>query len=97
MPLSDGGRIGITVGLADDDKNVLVSVRDTGEGITQNRLLHLFDRFYRVDAARIRVTGGSGLGLSIARQVIESHGGTLWVESALGVGSTFSFSLPAAR
>ena len=70
-----------------------MSVNDSGEGIAQNRLPHLFDRFYRVDAAHGRETGGSGLGLSIARQVIESHGGTIWVESELGEGSTFSFTL----
>jgi signal transduction histidine kinase len=89
-----GGRIEVEVRRQQEGAGVLVSVRDTGEGIPQELVPHLFDRFYRVDAARSREKGGSGLGLSIVRQVIESHGGSIWVESELGRGSRFLFTLP---
>ena len=70
------------------------SVRDFGSGIASEHLPRVFERFYRVDTARSRSTGGTGLGLSIARHLIEQHGGRIWVESILGEGSTFLFTLP---
>ncbi len=73
---------------------VLVSVRDTGTGIPPEDLPHVFERFYRADRSRARATGGSGLGLTIARQIVEAHGGQIWAQSWLGAGSTFAFSLP---
>ncbi len=73
------------------------SVRDFGPGIASEHLSRIFERFYRVDKARSRATGGTGLGLSIARHLIEQHGGHIWVESVLGEGSTFLFTLPLAR
>ena len=73
---------------------VLVSVRDTGTGISPEDLAHVFERFYRADRSRARSTGGSGLGLTIAKQIVEAHGGQIWAQSWLGAGSTFAFSLP---
>jgi signal transduction histidine kinase len=76
------------------DGHVLVSVRDTGTGIAPEDLPHVFERFYRADRSRARSTGGSGLGLTIAKQIVEAHGGQIWVQSWLGAGSTFAFNLP---
>jgi len=73
-----------------------VSVKDYGVGIAPEHLPHLFDRFFRVDLARGREDGGAGLGLSIAQEICEAHGGTLSVESRIGEGSVFSFHLPSA-
>ncbi|MCY3690719.1 MAG: ATP-binding protein, partial [Chloroflexi bacterium] len=66
-------------------------------GIPPDALPHVFDRLYRADPSRDRATGGSGLGLTIARQLIEAHGGTIWAESEPGQGSRFGFDLPAAE
>jgi two-component system sensor histidine kinase SaeS len=73
---------------------VQVEVSDTGEGIPDEELNRVFDRFYRPERSRSRDTGGAGLGLSIAKGIVEAHGGRIWVESALGKGSTFGFALP---
>jgi len=75
---------------------VQFSVQDFGPGIPSEHLPRLFERFYRVEKARSREKGGTGLGLSIAKQLIEQHGGRIWVESDLGKGSTFLFTLPLA-
>jgi two-component system phosphate regulon sensor histidine kinase PhoR len=71
-----------------------VDVKDNGIGIPQESLHRVFERFYRVDKARSREQGGTGLGLSIVKHIIDAHHGTVHVESSLGLGSTFSFSLP---
>jgi signal transduction histidine kinase len=71
----------------------LVSVRDTGHGISEEDQKHVFDKFFRVAATAHEVTG-TGLGLSIARRIVEAHGGEMWLESELGVGTTFYFTLP---
>jgi len=76
---------------------VEVSVSDTGEGIPAEDLPNIFERFYRVDKSRARVTGGSGLGLTIAKRLVEAHGGTIKVQSKLGKGSRFSFTIPVAE
>jgi len=76
---------------------VEVSVSDTGEGIPAEDLPHIFERFYRVDKSRARATGGSGLGLTIAKRLVEAHGGKITVQSKLGKGSRFSFTLPIAK
>lgn len=74
---------------------VLITVNDTGEGIPAEHLPHLFTRFYRVDKSRARASGGSGIGLTIARHLVEAHGGRIWAESeGLGCGSQFSVLLP---
>ncbi|MCK4274412.1 MAG: HAMP domain-containing protein [Dehalococcoidales bacterium] len=87
-----GGRITVTARHRDD--KVYISVADTGEGIPADDLPMVFERFYRVDKSRARATGGSGLGLTIARRLVEAHGGTIDVESQPGQGSTFTFTLP---
>lgn len=93
----EGGKVAISAQRLDGE--VRVSVRDTGIGIPSEHLAHLFDRFYRVDKSRSRrAGGGSGIGLTIARALVEAQGGHIWVESeGEGHGSTFSFSLPAAK
>jgi signal transduction histidine kinase len=87
-----GGEIGVSA--TRDNGNVLVSVCDTGEGIAAEDLPHVFDRFYRADRSRARHTGGYGLGLAIVKQLVQAHGGTITVQSELGKGSTFTFSIP---
>jgi len=71
-----------------------VCVRDNGPGIPEADLPHLFERFYRVDKGRSRETGGTGLGLSIVKHIVQLHGGRVWVESTLGRGTAFHFTLP---
>lgn len=78
------------------DGFVQFDVSDTGIGIPDNDIPRIFERFYRVDKARSRELGGTGLGLSIVKHLIQAHGGQVWVRSALGKGSTFSFTIPAA-
>jgi signal transduction histidine kinase len=79
-----------------DGKDVRITVQDNGEGIPADELPHVFERFYRTDHARSRDTGGSGLGLTIARSLVEAHNGRIWVESVEHKGSTFTFSLPVS-
>ena len=86
------GNINITAGKQADE--IVVSVSDTGEGISAEDLPNIFERFYRVDKSRTRSTGGSGLGLTIARRLVEAHGGKITVKSEQGKGSTFTFTLP---
>jgi two-component system phosphate regulon sensor histidine kinase PhoR len=74
---------------------VRIAVADTGIGIPSDQRQRIFERFYRVDAARSREAGGTGLGLSIARHLAEAHGGRIEVESEVGRGSTFTLVLPA--
>jgi signal transduction histidine kinase len=76
---------------------VEVSVTDTGEGIPSKDLPNIFERFYRVDKSRTRATGGSGLGLTIAKRLVEAHDGKIEVQSELGKGSCFTFTLPVGE
>jgi two-component system, OmpR family, phosphate regulon sensor histidine kinase PhoR len=87
-----GGRIEVSALRA--GQQVVTTVADTGIGIPQAEQGRIFERFYRVDAARSRDAGGTGLGLSIARHIVEAHGGRIWVDSTVGEGSRFHFSLP---
>lgn len=92
---NDGG---VTkVGFYDMDKYILVEVADNGIGIPKEHLNHVFDRFYRVDKSRSRQRGGSGLGLSIVKHIVESHKQTINVRSTPKLGSTFGFTLEKAR
>lgn len=85
------------VSFYDMDKNILVEVADSGIGIPEKHLKHLFDRFYRVDKSRSREQGGSGLGLSIVKHIIEAHKQTINVRSTMNVGSTFGFTLEKSK
>jgi PAS domain S-box-containing protein len=87
-----GGRV--TVGAALRDGEILFWVQDTGAGIAAEEMPHVFDRFWQAQKAR---RGGAGLGLQIVKGIIEAHGGRIWVESKVGVGTTFYFTLPTAQ
>lgn len=76
------------------DTSVLLEVRDTGPGLSEEEAQHVFERFYRADSSRTRESGGSGLGLSIVAALVAAHGGTVTVDSAPGVGATFRVELP---
>lgn len=89
-----GGVVSVTV-VADRDV-ALFSVRDTGRGIPADRLESIFERFRQVDSSDAREKGGTGLGLPIARAIVDRHGGRMWAESDEGAGSTFRFTLPLA-
>jgi two-component system phosphate regulon sensor histidine kinase PhoR len=86
----------VTLSAEAQGAEVKFCVEDFGAGIASEHLGRLFERFYRVDKTRSRESGGTGLGLSIAKHIVESHRGTMWVESELGRGSRFCFTLPAA-
>ncbi len=99
-----GGRVTISAELAPGEEAreqgstgtplLLVSVADTGPGIPAEDLPHVFDRFYRADKSRSRAGGGSGLGLTIARYIVEAHGGRIWAQSQVGEGTRITFTLP---
>jgi len=76
---------------------ITVSIADTGEGIADDTIGTIFDRFRRADPSRTRATGGAGLGLSITKNLVEAHGGNIWVESKLGDGSKFMFTIPVGN
>jgi two-component system sensor histidine kinase BaeS len=81
----------------DDDGAALLSVTDTGDGLAPEELERIFERFYRADTSRSRDRGGSGIGLTIARALVEAHGGRLWAESdGPGTGTRIVCRLPAA-
>jgi two-component system phosphate regulon sensor histidine kinase PhoR len=90
-----GGSVEVTATVM--AREAIVTVSDTGIGIPLVDQERIFERFYRVDAARSREAGGTGLGLSIARHIVETHAGRIWVESEVGRGSQFFFSIPLAR
>ncbi|HJS07653.1 MAG TPA: ATP-binding protein [Pirellulales bacterium] len=88
----DGGRV--EVSLRENGRHAILEVTDTGVGISDTELMHVFERFYRVDKARSRSVGGSGLGLAITKWIVEAHGGSITVASKVGVGTTFAVNLP---
>jgi len=85
------GKVEISVEELSDE--VKVSIKDNGIGLPNDVLDKIFRKFYQVDTSSTREKGGSGLGLSICKGIIETHGGKIWVESELGKGATFSFTL----
>ena len=91
----EGGSVTVSAG-ASGDGMVRVAVADTGPGIQSEDLLRVFDRFFRADASRSRATGGVGLGLTIAKELVEVHGGTIYVENVVPSGARFVFELPIA-
>lgn len=92
----NGGQVFIKAYL-NGDNMVEIAVQDFGLGIPKDALGQLFTKFYRVDNSDRREIGGTGLGLAISREIVEAHGGKIWVDSDLGKGSTFYFTLPAKR
>lgn len=89
----EGGAISIEAQIAGEE-DVCICVSDTGPGIPKEEQARVFERFYKAD--RARTLGGTGLGLAIARHIVEGHGGHIWVESNLGAGATFRFTVPKA-
>jgi signal transduction histidine kinase/DNA-binding response OmpR family regulator len=87
---------GVTVSARLGDHEVILSVTDTGVGIPASDLPYVFEEFHQLGSVAARV-GGSGLGLTISKRIVELHGGNIWVQSSIGVGSVFSFSLPTAE
>ena len=88
-----GGKI--TLDVTTQDNNVILSIEDTGIGIPVESINHIFERFYRVDKSRSRYKGGSGLGLSIVKAIVEAHKGVIKAESRFGEGTKFTVFLPA--
>jgi signal transduction histidine kinase len=90
----DGGTV--TLSTRADGGFALVSVTDTGLGIPADEIEHVFERFRRVRSGAAQSIPGTGLGLTIVKQIVEMHGGKIWVESAVGHGSAFHFTIPLA-
>ena len=80
-----------------DEKNIIIKVNDNGEGINEENMPRLFQRFFRVDVSRSRSQGGSGLGLAIVKHIIDAHNENIYVQSTVGIGSEFSFSLKKSK
>src|SRR5262249_35891315 len=94
IKFTDAGAV--TIKASAQNGTFTIAVHDTGPGIEEADQARIFGEFQQVDGSSTRAKGGSGLGLSIAKRIVELHGGRIWVESARGVGSTFSFTLPIA-
>jgi signal transduction histidine kinase len=86
------GEVRVTANAVNGHFNV--SVADTGPGIPEAHQARIFEQFHQVDSSNTKAKGGTGLGLAIAKQIVEMHGGRIWVESALGTGSTFQVEIP---
>jgi two-component system sensor histidine kinase VicK len=88
----EGGQI--TFSIKEEEDKIIVSIKDQGIGIPKENIGKVFERFYRVDKARSRKLGGTGLGLAIAKEMVQAHGGNIWVKSEEGKGTEILFSLP---
>ncbi|MEO7350764.1 MAG: ATP-binding protein, partial [Marmoricola sp.] len=86
----------VLVSAVAEQTQVVLSVRDHGRGIPEDQLTSVFERFHQVSATDATEKGGTGLGLTITRSIVERHGGSIWVESVYGEGTVFSFTLPLA-
>jgi len=89
----EGGRVRVSA-IEKDQGEIQLSIEDNGIGIPKDDIHRVFERFYRVDKGRSQELEGTGLGLSIVKHLVQAHGGKVWVESQLGKGSTFYFTLP---
>jgi signal transduction histidine kinase len=92
IKFTDTGEVRVTAKAVNGHFNV--SVTDTGPGIPAHHQTRIFEQFHQVDSSNTKAKGGTGLGLAIAKQIVEMHGGRIWVESTLGKGSTFQMELP---
>jgi signal transduction histidine kinase len=92
IKFTDAGEIAVRVTVRDG--MFVVSVADTGPGIREEDRQKIFEEFQQVDSSSTKIKGGTGLGLAIAKRIVEMHGGRIWVESTVGKGSTFFFSIP---
>lgn len=87
----------VTVTVRQDKSDVLIAVQDTGIGIAKEDIPQTFSRFWRSDVSRERVSGGLGVGLSLTKEIVDKHNGTILVESELGKGTTFTLRIPQNR
>jgi signal transduction histidine kinase len=92
IKFTDSGEVRVTASVVNGHFNV--SVTDTGPGIPMEEQKRIFEQFHQVDSSNTKAKGGTGLGLAIAKQIVEMHGGLIWVESIVGRGSTFRLELP---
>ena len=92
IKFTDAGEVRVTAKAA--NSHFTVSVMDTGPGIPEEHQMRIFEQFHQVDSSNTKAKGGTGLGLAIAKQIVEMHGGRIWVVSTLGHGSTFHMGLP---
>jgi len=94
IKFTDAGEVRVAATAANSHFTVTVSVADTGPGIPEAHLARIFEQLHQVDSSNTKAKGGTGLGLAIAKQIVEMHGGCIWVKSTLDKGSTFAMELP---
>src|SRR5512136_1389054 len=92
IKFTDAGEVRVSASSANG--HFAVSVTDTGPGIPEEHQARIFDQFHQVDSSNTKAKGGTGLGLAIAKEIVEMHGGRIWVESTVGEGATFQMELP---
>ncbi len=90
----EGGHVTFSIDVNEEEELLYISVKDEGIGIPKKDVEKVFDRFYRVDKARTRKLGGTGMGLAIAKEMVQAHGGDIWADSIEGKGTTITFTLP---